>query len=67
MVFFCTICILIRQLRAIENEQLYRLLAVQVLGPLLEQKEYRRLITAFRARIGLAECQLTRKQPCKAG
>ena len=31
----------------------------------MEQKEYRRLITALRARIGLAECQLTRKQPEK--
>ena len=31
----------------------------------MEQKEYRRLITALRARIGLTECQLTRKQPQK--
>ncbi len=28
----------------------------------VEQKEYRRLVTALRARIGLTECQLTRKQ-----
>ncbi len=31
----------------------------------MEPKEYRRLITALRARIGLTECQLTRKQPEK--
>ena len=29
----------------------------------MEQREYRRLVTSLRARIGLAECQLTRKQP----
>ena len=29
----------------------------------MEQREYRRLITALRARIGLAECQMTRKRP----
>ena len=31
----------------------------------MEQKEYRRLVTALRARIGLTECQLTRKHPEK--
>ena len=31
----------------------------------MEPKEYRRLITALRARIGLTECQLTRKHPEK--
>ena len=28
----------------------------------MDQKEYRRLVTALRARIGLTECQLTKKQ-----
>lgn len=36
---------------------------IKALG--MEQKEYRRLVTALRARIGLTECQLTRKQPEK--
>jgi hypothetical protein len=31
----------------------------------METREYRRLLTALRARIGLTECQLTRKQPEK--
>ena len=31
----------------------------------MDQKEYRRLVTALRARIGLTECQLTRKRPEK--
>lgn len=31
----------------------------------MEKKEYRRLITSLRARIGLAECQMTRKRPEK--
>lgn len=34
---------------------------IRALG--MEQKEYRRLVTALRARIGLAECQLTGKHP----
>ena len=36
---------------------------IQALG--MTRKEYRRLLTALRARIGLAECQLTRKRPDK--
>ena len=31
----------------------------------MEKKEYRRLVTSLRARIGLTECQLTKKQPEK--
>lgn len=31
----------------------------------MSQKEYRHLVTSLRARIGLTECQLTRKQPEK--
>ena len=31
----------------------------------MDKKEYRRLVTALRARIGLTECQLTRQQPHK--
>ncbi len=31
----------------------------------MDSKEYRRLVTALRARIGLTECQLTRKRPDK--
>ena len=37
--------------------------AKQLIGELdMDQKEYRRLVTALRARIGLTECQLTKKQ-----
>lgn len=36
---------------------------IRALG--MEQREYRRLVTALRSRIGLAECHLTRKQPGK--
>lgn len=31
----------------------------------MQKREYRRLVTALRARIGLAECQMSRKQPEK--
>ena len=36
---------------------------IKALG--MKQKDYRSLVTALRARIGLTECQLTRKQPEK--
>ena len=38
-------------------------LLINALG--MKPKEYRRLVTALRARIGLTECQMTRKQPEK--